>query len=65
MDLSGLDHWRRVEITNSNGQRAFSLDNSRSVNKQITLDTEKWTPGIYFIQVSAGRWRIIEKIVVN
>ena len=65
LDLSGLDHWRRVEVTNSNGQKVFSLENSPSMDKQITLDTEKWIPGIYFIQVTAGWRRIIEKIIVN
>lgn len=65
LDLSGVPGAKRVEIMDSKGQQVFSLGREQAGGKELIINTRGWQPGIYFIRVTAGRRRVVEKIVVH
>lgn len=64
LDLTGIHFPRSVEIMDSKGQKIVTVnDNEAPVKNKISINTEKWIPGLYFIKITTGEKRIIEKIV--
>lgn len=62
VDVSRLASSVTVEVTDTRGNVVKKLNRQEG---SIFLDTQDWTPGVYFIRVSSRKTRTVEKIIIN
>ncbi len=55
----------QVEIVDMNGRQLFSEDIGKITYKQVLLDTEQYTPGLYFAKIAIGNQVLTKKLVVK
>jgi O-glycosyl hydrolase len=54
-----------LQIINATGERVFMLDDAKLLSGEISINTEQWTTGLYFLILTTDRERIVRKMVVK